>query len=111
MSPGRRPSFRGNAPGRAASHTNAPTAASAAPAKTSILPISRIGSITRHFNQIEAYPERRAGVMQGLSLISFLGILCDGGGASVWWSWFLWRGDISEGVVWWLGRIFLEEPP
>src|SRR5512135_435417 len=48
MSPGRRPSRNGNPPRRAASHTSAPTAASAAPAKTVIRPSSRIGSIDFH---------------------------------------------------------------
>src|SRR4029077_3205441 len=45
MSPGRRPRRSDNPPGRAASHSNAPTAASAEPAKTIIRPSSRISSI------------------------------------------------------------------
>src|ERR1700694_663258 len=44
MSPGKRPSRNGSPPGRAANHTRAPIAASAAPAKTIILPSSRIDS-------------------------------------------------------------------
>src|SRR5258708_21284949 len=45
MSPGKRPSRNGRPPGRAASHTSAPIAARATPAKTIVLPRSRIGSI------------------------------------------------------------------
>src|ERR1700722_9402769 len=69
MSPGRRPSRKGNPPRRAPSHTIAPIAASAAPAKTITRPSSRMGSMGLNSIQFARDRERRrqlAGQFPGL---------------------------------------------